>query len=66
MSNLTAIEIADSNAEAAIDQVLNFEDSISSYARNVRDTLEEKGLKAFEREAIARYYRRVSELIENS
>lgn len=63
--NHEAVKIALANADAAIDQVDAYEDSIAAYAQNVKDTLVEQGLDAFRREALVRYYTRVAELIES-
>lgn len=39
-----ALEIARANANAAVDQTEAYKDSVSSYAQNVRDTLDDEGL----------------------
>lgn len=63
MNRRRIMEIALSNARAAIDQADCYEDSISAYATNVRDTLADEGLTEYLREALKEYYERISELL---
>lgn len=58
-----ALEIAHANASAAIDQTAEYKDSISAYAQNVRDTMQEDGYEAYTSHAIKAYYARVAELL---
>jgi hypothetical protein len=56
-------EIARANANMAVDQRDAYDDSISSFAQNVRDTLEEEGLHCHRWLALKAYYARVVELL---
>ena len=57
------IDMAHSNAEAAIDQKKEYKDSVSAYAQNVKDTLMEWRQSGKDNRILAVYYARVAELL---
>lgn len=58
-----AVEIARANAASAIDQWDEYEDAVSAYATNVRDSLDEEGLRVHTAYALKAYYARIAELL---
>jgi len=58
-------EMARTNAEMAIDQRCGYDDSIASFAQNVRDTMNDWGIEPgpHRADALACYYEHVARLL---